>query len=168
MTITLTIAGLDKFRKQIHQAPQIAQEEMGRAMATAVKLIEADAVPRAPHDTGNLRAAAYSRVTGSIGSDLQGEIGFHTFYAPYMEFGTGRFAEGPGAKGGTHWPPGAALETWAKRHGFESGGQVARIIGRRGGLKPRRFLRTAFKQQRPRVVRQFELALERIIKRLAE
>jgi len=64
--------------------------------------------------------------------------------ATAMEYGTGLFAEGPHAKGGRHWPPGAALDVWAKRHGFASGWQVAAIIGKRGGLKPRRYLRNAF------------------------
>jgi hypothetical protein len=66
-----------------------------------------------------------------------------------MEFGTGLLAEGPNAKGGRHFPPWGArnpdLELWAKRHGFPNGFVVARIIGRRGGLKPRRYLRDAFR-----------------------
>ena len=76
--------------------------------------------------------------------------------AAAMEFGTGRFAEGPNAKGGNHWPPPAALQVWATRHGFKddpggniwhtAGGKAAFAIGRAGGLKPRRYLRNALKE----------------------
>ena len=68
-----------------------------------------------------------------------------------MEFGTGLLSEDPKSRRQRHWPPAAALDLWAKRHGFASGAIVARIIGRRGGLKPRRFLRDAFESNRQRI-----------------
>lgn len=61
------------------------------------------------------------------------------------EFGTGLLSEDPASSKKRHWPPAHALDKWAIEHGFDDGAQVARIIGMRGGLKPRRYLRTAFK-----------------------
>lgn len=90
----------------------------------------------APVDRGILR--------NSIGYQLKGDdevaIGSNLPYAPMMEFGTGRLSDAPRHSPG-HSPAGHQLETWARRHGFESGFQVARIIRKRGGLKPRRYLR---------------------------
>ena len=98
----------------------------------------------APVDTGRLRSSIGTQVdSGEL--PTWGEVGTNVFYAPMMEYGTGLFAEGPGAKGDRHWPPAGALEVWASRHGFDSGFTVAQIIGRRGGLRPRRYLRNALK-----------------------
>lgn len=104
--------------------------------------VEKEAKKRAPVDTGLLR----SSITTSI--DFRpvptfASVGTNVHYAPYMEFGTGLLAEGEPAKGGRHYPPASALDRWATRHGFpEEGGGflVARAIGRRGGLEPRRYL----------------------------
>lgn len=63
------------------------------------------------------------------------------------EYGTGRMGDPAVGHAEGHWPPGEALNTWAGRHGFASGGQVAAIIGRRGGILPRRYLRDAMQQK---------------------
>lgn len=63
--------------------------------------------------------------------------------AAAMEFGTGLLGEGPGGKKKRHFPPPAALEGWAKKHGFRSGWAVAFAIWKKGGLKPRRYMRRA-------------------------
>lgn len=75
-------------------------------------------------------------------------VAIGTNYMPlaYLESGTGLFAQGEPRKGGRHWPPGDALDVWAKRHGFSSGAQVAAIIGKRGGLKPRWWLRDSVRE----------------------
>lgn len=59
-----------------------------------------------------------------------------------MEFGTGLLND----QGATHrhFPPGRALDDWAHRHGILSGFIVAKAIAKRGGLKPRRYMRRAF------------------------
>lgn len=66
------------------------------------------------------------------------------FKARAGEYGTGRMGDPIVSHAGGHWPPGDELSVWASRHGFASGGQVARIIGMRGGIEPRRYLRDAF------------------------
>lgn len=60
--------------------------------------------------------------------------------AVVAEYGSGIFAEKRGAR---HSPPIEPLEPWALAHGFESGAVVARIIRKRGGIRPKRFLRRA-------------------------
>lgn len=110
------------------------------AMKQATLLVTRTARELAPVDTGRLRASILPEVAVK-GHEVIGVVGSNVEYAPYMELGTGKFG-----KGGTHWPPGAALDVWARRHGFESGAVVAQIIGRRGGLKGREFLQKGITQ----------------------
>ena len=93
-----------------------------------------------PVDTGRLRSSLAHEAHWE-GSSLIGAWGTNVAYAPEMEYGTGSQGDSDVPHGGRHWPPGQALDRWAARHGFESGLQVARIIGKRGGLKPRHFLK---------------------------
>jgi hypothetical protein len=136
-------------------SPRILAAPMKRFFERSGITIQSKARENAPVDFGQLRGDLLYEV------DNKGKEGVSQFVkigvlkaspgssmfkkASAMEFGTGLFAEGPNAKGGRHFPPGAALQRWAELHGFQSGWQVAQIIGKRGGLKPRRYLRNAFK-----------------------
>ena len=83
-------------------------------------------------------------------------VGSNQETARWGEFGTGLLSEDPKSTKRRHWPPSAPLEAWAAAHGIEPvlskrdghvietpGEIVAAAIGLRGGIKPRRFLRTA-------------------------
>jgi phage gpG-like protein len=107
--------------------------------------VQGRAREKAPVDRGLLRSSIATQIDDG-NPPLWAKVGTNVFYAPYQEFGTGLLAEGEGKKGGRHWPPGQALDLWASRHGFKSGRQVARIIGMRGGLRPKRYLRDALKE----------------------
>jgi hypothetical protein len=138
------IEGLDRVIRKL--GPQLIAGPLRKFMDRSVLNIEGrwKQNAKANADTGK-----YSNSIGHQVDSAQiprwAKVGTSLFYAPYDEYGTGLFAEGKGGKGGRHWPPGDALSVWAKRHGFESGHQVARIIGMRGGLKPRRSMRKAIK-----------------------
>lgn len=62
-------------------------------LETAALLVERSAKQKAPKDTGALRRSITSRVEG-----LEGIIYTPLEYAPYIEYGTGLFAEGNGRK----------------------------------------------------------------------
>lgn len=67
--------------------PQKMQQALGKACA----LVERAAKQKAPKDTGALRRSITSKVEGNIG------IVFTPLeYAPYIEYGTGLFAENGG------------------------------------------------------------------------
>jgi len=140
--ISVQIIGLDRVMQKA--SPALLAKPMRQFFDRATIAVQNRARQNAPVDTGRLRSSITTRVDPSEVPQW-GEVGTNVFYAPYMEYGTGTFAEGPNAKGGRHAPPGDALEVWASRHGFASGYVVAGIIARRGGLKPRRYLRTALK-----------------------
>lgn len=92
-----------------------------------------------------------------------GKAGSNLPTAEFMEHGTGLLSDSPRSSGTRHWPPAAALEEWAakkqipKRNeageviGILDGADVAKIIGTRGGLAPRRWLRDSAEEADGRV-----------------
>ncbi len=136
------IEGLEELTQDLQ--PALIGGPLRRFFERAAMAIENRAKRNAPVDTGRLRSSLTHQVDGAEVPKFA-KVGTNVKYAPFMEFGTGLFAEGEGGKGGRHWPPGAPLDLWASRHGFASEAQVAAIIGRRGGLKPRRYLRNALR-----------------------
>lgn len=133
------IRGLEETRAKMQQtAKDIHGGEMYDAMMEAAKTVSRDAKLIAPSDTGHLRASITPEVN-VYGKEIEGVVGSNLLYSAPMETGTGT-----PAGHAPHYPPPDALEVWARRHGFKSGWQVARIIWRRGGLKPRNYLQKAF------------------------
>lgn len=133
--------------------------KLDAAMEKACLIVERYAREGAPVDTGRLRASITHEVEHENGQII-GIVGSNVDYAPWMEEGTGTFTgHSP------HYPPGAALEVWARRHGFDSGYQVARAIGRRGGLAPRRFLAQAFEQHQAEIERVLDTEVSAVIER---
>lgn len=115
--------------------------------------VQSRARPLTPVDTGLLRNRLMTEVDSSAPPEW-GQVGFLGasegtglwFQARAMEYGTGRMGDPEVSHSPGHFPPGGALDTWARRHGFESGWAVAKIIARRGGLRPRRMLRTGLRE----------------------
>lgn len=68
-----------------------------RAMERACARVERSAKEKAPKDTGALRRSITSEITQE-GGELVGTIFTPLEYAPYVEFGTGLFAEKGGRK----------------------------------------------------------------------
>jgi phage gpG-like protein len=104
--------------------------------------VERGAKGRAPVWRGHLRRGITSE-RDQAAFPLWAAVGTNVPYARPMEFGTGTQSDDPAGGGGRHWPPGQALEPWARAHGGLSGYADAAAIGRRGGLRPRRYLRDA-------------------------
>ena len=67
------------------------------AIGKACAPVEAEAKKKAPKDTGALRRSITSKVDTS-GSDIVGIVYTPLEYAPYVEYGTGLFAEERGRK----------------------------------------------------------------------
>jgi hypothetical protein len=163
--IEVELKGQDVVRQLFNRAPRVATEEFSRAFHRITQGIATDAKRNAPVDRGRLRSSINAQVKTHV-TQIVGEVGTKVFYAPYMEFGTGKVGDPVVPHKSTHWPPGAALDTWARRHGFSSGARVAAIIGRRGGLKARRYFRNALDKGLPRVDGELKAALDRVLGRL--
>jgi phage gpG-like protein len=144
-------------KKMIQVVEDLQGSPMLEGMRDATLLVTRDAKKFAPVDTGRLRASIAPEVRFE-GTAAAGVVGSNVKYAPHMELGTGVFVGRP-----RHWPPAAALETWARRHGFPSGFVVARAIGLRGGLKPRRYLQRALEQNKDKIIKLIGDAVGKIV-----
>lgn len=176
MGATFEVQGLEELIRDLGLANEVVQREFGRSMDRATRRIAAEAVKRAPADTGRLRGSIRSTVERSA-DEIVGAVGPNVRYGAYMEFGTGRQGDPEVPHKAGHWPPGKGLELWARRHGVRGitlpgigqltpGATVAYYIGRRGGLKPRRYLRGAFDENKGWVEQEFEAAVGRVVAEL--
>lgn len=104
-----------------------------RAMGTACALVERSAKQKAPKDTGALRRSITSKVEAS-GGDIKGIVFTPLEYAPYVEYGTGLFAE----QGGRKDVPWIYKDDEGKTH----------ITS---GQKPQPFMRPALNENRTRI-----------------
>lgn len=112
-------------------------------------------------DTGEVRRS----ITHEVDNDpfpLWARAGSPLDKARWGEYGTGLLSEDPESAKSRHWPPADALDAWAAKKKIEvqtpdggsrilTGKDIARIIGMRGGLEPRRFMRDAVKTVDPRI-----------------
>jgi HK97 gp10 family phage protein len=81
--------GLDEILEQIEELAD--KQNIEAALGKACALVEREAKQKAPKDTGALRRSITSKV-----EDLQGIVYTPLEYAPYVEYGTGLFAEDGG------------------------------------------------------------------------
>lgn len=84
----------DGFDKIIERFNNLADEaEIEKALGKACALVERSAKEKAPKDNGELRRSITSKVENN-----EGIVFTPLKYAPYVEFGTGLFAEEGGRK----------------------------------------------------------------------
>lgn len=144
--LRLEIKGMKETQKKMEQVVRdMHGEPFLDGMRKATLLVQRDAKILSPVDSGRLRSSIVPEVR-TEGKQVMGVVGSNVVYAPYMEVGTGIFAGNS-----RYFPPPAALELWASRHGT-TGYAVALAIFKAGGLKPREFLRKALLQNHDRIV----------------
>jgi HK97 gp10 family phage protein len=90
------IKGLDAVLKKIDKTVGIEKVENNVKKACAI--VERAAKQNAPKDTGELRRSITSRVEGDSSGNITGLVFTPLEYAPYVEYGTGLFAEAGGRK----------------------------------------------------------------------
>ncbi len=114
-----------------------SKQKCASAMGQCCAIVERSAKQKAPKDTGALRRSIQSKVeTG--GRDVEGIVFTPLEYAPYVEYGTGLFAE----KGGRKKVP------WFYKDD-EGKGHIT------SGQKPQPYMRPAIKENREKVVDTF-------------
>ena len=116
-----------------------SETNISAAIGKACALVEGEAKKKAPKDTGALRRSISSTVKG-----LEGIVFTPLEYAPYVEYGTGLFAE----KGGRKDVPWYYKDEEGKWH-------------RSSGQHPHPYMRPALNENREEVLR---LIKEGIIK----
>ena len=110
-------------------------DEIKSKLQKACALVERSAKEKAPKDTGELRRSITSEVRGSD-NGLEGVVFTPLEYAPYVEFGTGLFAE----KGGRSDVPWNYQDDEGKWHSTS-------------GQHPQPFMRPALNENREEILR---------------
>jgi HK97 gp10 family phage protein len=147
--VKLEIKGMQELQRKAEQTMRdLHGAPMLQAMRDATLIVTRGGKINAPVDTGRLRASITPEVR-SAGADMLGVVGSNVVYAPYQELGTR-----------PHFPPIAALQVWARRHGI-SAFLVARAISVRG-TPAKHFLKNAFDEAKPRIYAIFDRALNKI------
>lgn len=167
MAATVVLHGDDELRRKLDPAALAGVPARNFLNRWAID-VEGGAKENAPVWRGHLRRSLTHEVDSA---DLPMWAKAGTNLSPIaesMEFGTGLLSEAPDSKGGRHFPPPAALDAWAIDHGFRTGSRkaaqedaaaapgtyglmVSQLIYRRGGLRPRRYLRTAAKDTESKI-----------------
>lgn len=104
-------------------------EELQSALGKACAVVEASAKQKAPKDTGALARSITSKI-----EDTEGIIFTPLEYAPYVEYGTGLFAEEGGRS--TPWTYKDDKGEWHKT----------------SGQKPQPFMRPALNENREKII----------------
>lgn len=129
--MAIEIEGLDVITKRIENMADAAG--LAAAMGRACALVERSAKQKAPKDTGALRNSIQSKVENN-GFEVVGIVFTPLEYAPYIEYGTGLFAEEGGRK--TPWT-------------YEDEKTGERIFTR--GQKPKPYLRPALYENKEKI-----------------
>lgn len=125
----INVEGLDDVLESIDRIADTSN--LDAALGRACALVEASAKQKAPKDSGELRRSITSKVEGQ-----QGIVYTTLEYAPYIEYGTGLFAE----EGGRTNVPWCYQDDEGEWHSTS-------------GMKPHPYLRPALNENREQILR---------------
>ena len=129
----INLEGIDNLLDRLEQLTDVM--ELTQAMGKACALVEASAKRAAPKDTGELRRSITSKVEERNG-EITGIVFTPLEYAPYVEYGTGLFAE----SGGRSDVPWCYQDDKGEWHTTS-------------GQKPHPFMRPALNENREQIIR---------------
>lgn len=129
--MSINIEGSENLLSKLDKVAQA--ENLVNAMGKACALVEGEAKRKAPKDTGELRRSIESKVENN-GEGVQGIIFSPLEYAPYIEYGTGLFAE----KGGRADVPWFYVDDEGKGHLTK-------------GIHPHPYMRPALNEQKNKI-----------------
>lgn len=129
--MSINIEGTENLLSKLDKVAQA--ENLVNAMGKACALVEGEAKRKAPKDTGELRRSIESKVENN-GEGVQGIIFSPLEYAPYIEYGTGLFAE----KGGRADVPWFYVDDDGKGHLTK-------------GIHPHPYMRPALNEQKNKI-----------------
>ena len=131
--MAIEIEGISKVLKKLEKLSNT--ENVEKAMGKACAVVEAAAKQNAPKDTGALRRSISSKVEIE-GKEVIGTVFTPLEYAPYIEYGTGLFAESGGRKD-VPWNYQDDKGEWHST----------------SGMKPQPFMRPAIEDNRNRIIK---------------
>jgi HK97 gp10 family phage protein len=133
MKLDFEFTNLDVVVKSIGE--KISEQNAEQALGKACALLEREAKMKAPKDTGALRNSITSKIEHD-GEELSGIVFTPLEYAPYIEYGTGLFAE----NGGRTEVPWSYQDDEGNWHSTS-------------GIHPQPFMRPAFDENREEIVK---------------
>ena len=133
MANNFKLEGLDNVLDRLDSI--LNPEELKSAMGKACAIVERSAKQKAPKGTGELRNSITSKVE-TDGNEVIGVVFTPLEYAPYVEYGTGLFAE----EGGRKDVPWHYQDDEGNWHSTS-------------GQKPQPFMRPAFNENREDILR---------------
>lgn len=90
----LKFSGIDDTEESLARVKSLFDHEIAKALELGGMVIEGEAKRMCPVDTGNLRSSIYTSSDAREGTSRSVSVGTAVHYAPYVEYGTGVFAEG--------------------------------------------------------------------------
>ena len=136
MRINVEVLNLDQVLNDIGN-----NQEFRQALGKACAIVERSAKEKAPKGSGELRRSITSKLEVE-GGELVGVVYTPLYYAPYVEYGTGLFAE----EGGRKDVPWCYQDDEGEWHTTS-------------GQHPQPFMRPAFNENRERITRILKEAL---------
>jgi HK97 gp10 family phage protein len=131
--MSIEFQGLEEVLASLEELADPAKYE--RALGKACALVEREAKQKAPKDTGALRRSIESKIEKD-GDEIRGVVFTPLEYAPYVEYGTGLFAE----SGGRQDVPWNYQDDKGEWHSTS-------------GQKPQPFMRPALDENREQILR---------------
>lgn len=131
--MSVKFQGLDEVLNNLEEL--VDEEKLIAALGKACAIVERSAKEKAPKGTGELRRSITSEVEKKD-TDIVGVVYTTLEYAPYVEYGTGLFAE----EGGRQDVPWCYQDDEGNWHSTS-------------GQKPQPFMRPALNENRERILR---------------
>ena len=132
--MAVRIDGLDEILNRFDDV--IDAQGIEAALGRACALVERSAKQNAPKGSGELRRSITSKIEQD-GDELIGKVYTPLEYAPYVEFGTGLFAENGNGRKDVPWNYQDDKGEWHST----------------SGMKPQPFLRPALHENREEIIR---------------
>lgn len=133
--MSIRLEGFDEFAEALDGI--VSEERLEQALGRACALVERAAKEKAPKGNGELRRSITSKVDGT-----EGIVFTPLEYAPYVEYGTGLFAE----EGGRQNVPWCYQDDEGEWHTTS-------------GMKPQPYMRPALDENRETILRLLKEAL---------
>jgi HK97 gp10 family phage protein len=127
--MSIEFEGLNEVLDSIDNIADI--NKLNNALTKACLVVEAAAKQKAPKGNGELRRSITSKV-----EDAEGVVFTPLEYAPYVEYGTGLFAE----NGGRQYVPWSYQDDEGKWHSTK-------------GMRPHPYMRPALEENRDKILR---------------
>lgn len=131
--MSISFEGMDEVLAAIDNLGKL--EKLESALGRACALVERSAKQKAPKGTGELRRSITSKVENR-GDELVGVVYTPLEYAPYVEYGTGLFAE----EGGRQDVPWCYQDDEGEWHTTS-------------GMRPQPYMRPALYENREQIIR---------------